>query len=410
MKKIVVIGGGAAGIFAALYARKLGAEVVLIEKMNRLGRKLLITGKGRCNITNAGELPEIISAFGRNGRFLHSSLHAFTNTDVMKFFEQLGVPVKVERGARVFPVSDKAQDVVNALEKELKKAGVEIILNSAVTDVSKQKDTYLVTHGEKRLLQAHAVIITTGGASYPGTGSTGDGYKFAEKMGHAIVPLRPSLVPVETVEEWPKDLMGITLKNVELTAFANGKKVASEFGEMIFTHFGVSGPLVLSISKEVTPLKGKKITFTINLKPALNDEKLNARILRDFEKYSNKDAKNGMVDLLPQKLIPIVLTQANIHEEKKVHSITREERLRLVEALHSLPLTLKTFRPLTEAIVTAGGVKLAEVDPKTMQSKLMPNLYFAGEVLDLDAVTGGYNLQAAFSTGYVAGNSCVDEN
>lgn len=407
MRKVIIVGGGAAGLFAALFARKAGAEVTLVEKNDRLGKKMLITGKGRCNITNTADLPEFIAAFGKNGRFLNSAIHAFTNTDCMEFFESIGVPVKTERGGRLFPVSDKAQDVVLALEGELQKSGVRIILQSPVSKIDFKGDSFEVRIIGKTL-KADAVIIAVGGATYPGTGSTGDGYEFAQSLGHSIIPLRPSLVPVETVETWPKEVMGLSLKNVELTAFADGKKVASEFGEMLFTHFGISGPLVLSISKKLTNIEGKKITFTINLKPALSQEKLDARLLRDFEKYNNKDIKNGLDELLPQKLIPIVIQEAGLLPEKKVHSLTREERLHLVRTLQGLTLTMQSFRPLSEAIITAGGVKLSEVSPKTMESKLVPGLYFAGEILDVDALTGGYNLQAAFSTGLVAGKSSAE--
>ena len=401
MKKICVIGGGAAGTFAAIFAAQKETEVILLEKNDRLGKKLRITGKGRCNITNAADTQEIIAAFGKNGRFLHSAVTAFTNKDVMAFFENRHVPLKIERGGRVFPQSDRAQDVVDVLKDELTKKCVKIIYNADVVSVRKEGE--FIINYNNGTLYADAVIIATGGATYPATGSTGDGYRFAKEFGHTIVPLRPSLVPIETVESWPSELMGLTLKNVELTAYVENKKTAQEFGEMLFTHFGISGPIVLSISKELTQFENKKIMLYINLKPALSEEKLNTRILRDFEKYQNKVLKNALDDLLPQALIPIVIELSGISQDKKVHSITREERMKLVQILQALPLNVKKFRPLSEAIVTAGGVKLAEINPKTMESKIVNGLYFAGEVLDIDAVTGGYNLQAAFSTGYLAG-------
>lgn len=408
MKKVIVIGGGAGGMFAALFAAQQGADVLILEKKDRLGRKMLISGKGRCNITNSAELQELLQAFGKNGRFLNSAFYTFSNVDVMVFFEKLGVPVKVERGGRVFPVSDKAQDVVQALEKALLKNNVNIKYNSSVTAIKRKDNIFAVSCEGNHTYPADAVIIATGGATYPGTGSTGDGYKFAKTLGHSLVPLLPSLVPIETVEAWPASIMGLTLKNVELTAYVDNKKIAQEFGELLFTHFGISGPIVLSISKNLTAYRDKKIMLSLNLKPALEAEKLNSRLLRDFEKYSNKDLKNAFDDLLPQNLIPIVIDISGINPIKKVHSITKEERLRLVKSLQEIPLTVKSFRPLAEAIVTSGGVKLSEVNPKTMESKIVSGLYFAGEVLDIDAVTGGYNLQAAFSTGCVAGKSAAE--
>ena len=406
MKQILVIGAGPAGMMAAIRAAENGAEVTLLEKMKRPGRKMMITGKGRCNITNAADVPEIIRNIHGNGAFLHSSMRAFDNRDVMDFFVEQGVPVKVERGNRVFPVSDKAQDVVDAMVHRLHELGVRIELEMPVTDILLQEGRVAGVRTKSGAhYKADAVILAVGGASYPGTGSTGDGYAMAKKLGHTIVPLQPSLVPLETEEEWVKDVQGLSLRNVRAALLADGGKVQEMFGEMMFTHFGVTGPIILSMSRQAAKClaDGKFVELELNLKPALTPEKLDARVQRDFEQYIRKSLKNGLMDLLPRKLIEPVLDCAYLDPEKPVNQVTAEERHRLVETLQHLTLTITKTRPLAEAIVTAGGVSVREINPKTMESKLVPGLYFAGEVVDVDAYTGGYNLQAAFSMGNAAG-------
>lgn len=406
MKQILVIGAGPAGMMAAIRAAENGAAVTLLEKMKRPGRKMMITGKGRCNITNAADVPEIIRNIHGNGAFLNSSMRAFDNQDVMEFFRQQGVPVKVERGNRVFPVSDKAQDVVDAMVHRLHELDVRIELEMPVADILLQEGRVAGVRTKSGAhYKADAVILAVGGASYPGTGSTGDGYEMAKKLGHTVVPLRPSLVPLETEEEWVKDVQGLSLRNVRATLLAGGEKVQEMFGEMMFTHFGVTGPIILSMSRRAAKClaEGKFVELELNLKPALTPEKLDARIQRDFEQHIRKSLKNGLLDLLPHKLIEPVLDCAYLDPEKPVHQVTAEERHRLAETLQHLTLTITKTRPLAEAIVTAGGVSVREINPKTMESKLVPGLYFAGEVVDVDAYTGGYNLQAAFSMGNAAG-------
>lgn len=406
MKQILVIGAGPAGMMAAIRAAENGAAVTLLEKMKRPGRKMMITGKGRCNITNAADVPEIIRNIHGNGAFLNSSMRAFDNQDVMEFFRQQGVPVKVERGNRVFPVSDKAQDVVDAMVHRLHELDVRIELEMPVADILLQEGRVAGVRTKSGAhYKADAVILAVGGASYPGTGSTGDGYEMAKKLGHTVVPLRPSLVPLETEEEWVKDVQGLSLRNVCATLLAGGEKVQEMFGEMMFTHFGVTGPIILSMSRRAAKClaEGKFVELELNLKPALTPEKLDARIQRDFEQHIRKSLKNGLLDLLPHKLIEPVLDCAYLDPEKPVHQVTAEERHRLAETLQHLTLTIAKTRPLAEAIVTAGGVSVREINPKTMESKLVPGLYFAGEVVDVDAYTGGYNLQAAFSMGNAAG-------
>lgn len=406
MKQILVIGAGPAGMMAAIRAAENGAAVTLLEKMKRLGRKMMITGKGRCNITNAADVPEIIRNIHGNGAFLNSSMRAFDNQDVMEFFRQQGVPVKVERGNRVFPVSDKAQDVVDAMVHRLHELDVRIELEMPVADILLQEGRVAGVRTKSGAhYKADAVILAVGGASYPGTGSTGDGYEMAKKLGHTVVPLRPSLVPLETEEEWVKDVQGLSLRNVRATLLAGGEKVQEMFGEMMFTHFGVTGPIILSMSRRAAKClaEGKFVELELNLKPALTPEKLDARIQRDFEQHIRKSLKNGLLDLLPHKLIEPVLDCAYLDPEKPVHQVTAEERHRLAETLQHLTLTIAKTRPLAEAIVTAGGVSVREINPKTMESKLVPGFYFAGEVVDVDAYTGGYNLQAAFSMGNAAG-------
>jgi predicted Rossmann fold flavoprotein len=374
--------------------------------MERVGCKMRITGKGRCNITNAADVTDIIHNIQGNGRFMNSSLHAFDNQDVIRFFEDNGVPTKVERGNRVFPQSDKAEDAVNAMLVRLHELKVEIQTGAAVKEILRDDHHVAgVKLSNGAVLKGDAVILATGGASYPGTGSTGDGYRMAEHLGHSLVPLTPSLVPLETEEEWVKDLQGLSLRNVRVHLLAAGKPIGEEFGEMMFTHFGVTGPIVLSLSREASLhlAQQEALEMVIDLKPALTEEKLDARLQRDFASFNRKDLHNAMKALLPHRLIAPVIDLAFLEPDKPVHQITKKERQRLVETLKHISLTVTRPRPLAEAIVTAGGVKVQEIDPKTMASKLVPGLYFAGEVVDVDGFTGGYNLQAAFSMGAAAG-------
>ena len=406
MNKIIVIGAGPGGMMAAVKAAENGAEVLLLEKMNRVGKKMLITGKGRCNITNAADVPEIIRNITGNGRFLYSALQSFDNQDVMRFFQEHGVEIKVERGQRVFPVSDKAQDAVDAMYMYLHELGVKIRTEARVRDIlTAEGHAAGVRLIDGEILSASAVILATGGASYPGTGSTGDGYAMAEALGHTIVPLRPSLVPLETEEDWPLAAQGLSLRNVRVQLLADGQKIAEEFGEMMFTHFGVTGPIILSLSRPAAQAlaDGSMVELSINLKPALTPEQLDARLQRDFLKYQRKQLKNALHDLLPSKLIEPVLDLSYLDPDAFVHQTSKEQRLRLAEVLQHMVLTVSRTRPLAEAIVTAGGIATREINPKTMESKKVPGLYLVGEVVDVDAFTGGYNLQAAFSMGAAAG-------
>ena len=410
MKTILVIGAGPAGMMAAIKAAENGADVTILEKMKRPGKKMLITGKGRCNITNAATVPEIIKNIHGNGKFLNSSMRAYDNEDVIYFFESQGVPTKVERGQRVFPVSDKAQDVVDAMVHKLHELGVKIVTESPVAEILAQDDKIKAVKLQSGAsLKADAVILCTGGASYPGTGSTGDGYKMAAKLGHTLVDIRPSLVPLETEEDWVKSVQGLSLRNVKATLLVDGEKKTDMFGEMMFTHFGVTGPIILSLSRAATEAlqADSFVELELNLKPALAEDVLDARLQRDFAKYQRKQLVNAMVDLLPHKLIEPVLDAAFLAPDKPVHQVTAEERHRLGQTLQHLPLTITQARPIAEAIVTAGGISVKEINPKTMESKLVKGLYFAGEVVDVDAYTGGYNLQAAFSMGAAAGNWSV---
>mgnify|MGYP000905140096 FL=1 len=375
--------------------------------MPRVGRKMMITGKGRCNVTSADEIPDIIKNVVGNGRFLNSSLRAFDNADVMAFFERLGVPLKTERGNRVFPQSDRAVQVVDAMLKYLRDLRVEVRINTTVHALVIEDGVLLgVRLADGAKLEADAVILATGGASYPTTGSTGDGYAFAHAAGHTVTPIFPALIPLVTRESWVKDVQGLSLRNVRATLYHAGKKEQDFFGEMLFTHFGVTGPIILQLSRRASELlmEGKKdIELRLNLKPALTHEKLRERVDRDFAAYEQKQLHNGMIDLLPRRLIDIVLNAAGLDTKRVVGQISSKERERLVRSLQSLPLTITGTRPIAEAIVTAGGVATHEIDPRSMESKIIRHLYFVGELVDVDANTGGYNLQAAFSMGYAAG-------
>jgi predicted Rossmann fold flavoprotein len=407
-KRVIVIGAGAAGIMAAGKASELGNEVILIEKNDRIGKKLLISGKGRCNITNNTDIDGLIDNTPGNGNFLYSAFYTFSNTDLIDFFEKYGLKTKVERGGRVFPVSDKAKDVVDSLERFISNTGVKLWLKSPVSEISigsEGVNGVILKNGSK--MQCDSVVLATGGASYPGTGSTGDGYKIAKRLGHTIVDLKPSLIPLVISEDWVKELQGLSLKNVSIFLINNkGQKIYTDFGEMLFTHFGVSGPVILSSSRHILNYNYKDVSLVIDLKPALTEEKLDERIQRDFEKYSRKQFKNSLDELLPQKLIPVIIKLSGVHPEKYVNQIKKEERRTLVKLMKNLTLTIIGSRPIEEAIVTAGGVTVNEINPSTMESKIVKGLYFAGEVIDLDAYTGGFNLTIAFSTGYLAGMNC----
>lgn len=414
MSQVIVVGGGAAGMFAAIQAAKNGHQVTLYEKNEKLGKKIFITGKGRCNITNASDLEELFQAVVTNSKFLYSSFYGYTNQNVIDFFEEAGVPVKIERGNRVFPVSDHSSDVIRALEKEMKKAGVKICLNTEVKSIEVQNEKFKqVVLKDTTTQKADACIIATGGLSYRSTGSTGDGYRFAENVGHKVTQCFPSLVPMETKEPWITELQGLSLRNVEAKILDGKKELYKDFGEMLFTHYGVSGPLIISassyIGKKFTDKKGQKkeLILEIDLKPALTEEQLDQRVLRDFEENHNRQFKNAISKLFPAKLIPVMLELSKIDPEKKVNSIEKEERKNFVHLIKHFRMTLTGLRDFPEAIITKGGVNVKEIDPGTMESKLVKGLYFAGEVLDLDALTGGFNLQIAWSTGYAAGNAIL---
>ena len=406
MSKVLVIGGGAAGMFAAIFAAYNGNEVHLFEKNEKLGKKLFITGKGRCNITNASDMDTLFGSVVTNSKFLYSSVYGYTNQDVIDFFERIGVATKVERGNRVFPVSDHSSDVIAGLSRELKNLGVEIHLRSEVTKVV-GKETFehiVLKNGEK--VEGDACIVATGGFSYQTTGSTGDGYGFARELGHQVTEIIPSLVPLVIKEDYVRELQGLSLRNVEATIYDDKKILYHDFGEMLFTHFGVSGPLMLSASSYIAKnVKEKGLKLVIDLKPALTMEQLDQRVLRDFEENINKQFKNAVQKLFPSKLIPVILAVSEIDPEKKVNLITKEERQQFVNLIKNFTFTITGLRDFNEAIITKGGVHVKEINPATMESKLVQNLYFVGEVLDLDALTGGFNLQIAWSTGYSAGSS-----
>lgn len=407
-EKVIVIGGGAAGMMAAATAASRGMDVALFEKNRKFGKKLYITGKGRCNVTNQCSIEEFIRNIPGNGKFLYNALYSFDNYRIREMLKQMGVPTKVERGNRVFPVSDKASDVIRALTDYMNNSNVSQHLNMGISGIATKggrvKGVYTI---DGDFIEATSVIVATGGLSYPSTGSTGDGFRWAKGLGHTIVPVRPSLVPMETKEKWVKGLQGLTLKNINVTAYINGgKKIREEFGEMLFTHFGVSGPVILTLSRFIYDNLKDGVHLRVDTKPALSFEKLDQRILRDFVKITNKQVKNSLDGLLPKSLADILIGLSGINSGKTINQVTKQERHTLVRLLKGFKLNIKGFRPINEAVVTAGGVSTDEINPATMESKICDGLYFAGEVIDVDALTGGFNLQIAFSTGYVAGMHC----
>lgn len=416
--RTVIIGGGPAGMMSAIStAENKNDEVIIVEKMNMLGKKLLITGKGRCNITSSLEMEDFIKNTPGNGMFLYSSYQQFTNKDILAFLKKQGLEVKEERGNRIFPITDKSMDVLECFKKRLKELNVKIYLNESAKQIlikkTETEERVIGVKTDKKIIDADKVILATGGKSYPLTGSTGDGYKMAKDLGHTVTEIKPSLVPLETYNV-DKELQGLSLRNVKIQLVDVSKKrvIYEDFGEMLFTHFGVSGPTILSSSahlvryKNIDKLfKDKKIILKIDLKPALSAEKLNDRILRDFEQEKNKQFKNSLNKLLPQKMIDSVIRMSKIDPQKQVNTITKQERMKLIEVLKGFVLEIKGFRPIEEAIVTSGGIKIKEINPKTMESKKVKGLYFAGEIIDVDSYTGGFNLQIAYSTGYVAGKN-----
>ena len=418
MSKVIVIGGGPAGMMSAITAAENGNEVLIIEKMPSFGRKLLITGKGRCNITSSLYMSEFIKNTPGNGMFLYSAFQNYTNKDIIEFLKREGLEVKEERGNRIFPVTDKSSDVLECFIKRMKELNIKTKLNTRVEKILIKNYEVMGVRTNIEIIQADKIILATGGKSYPLTGSTGDGYEIAENIGHTITEIKPSLVPLEIYEKDEcKKLQGLSLRNVKIKIenIEKKKEIYEDFGEMIFTHFGISGPTVLSGSAHLvkykdieTLLKNKKIKLIIDLKPALSEEQLDNRILRDFKEFKNKCYKNSLDKLLPKKLIPLIIELSKIDENKKVNEITKEERKRLIHLIKSFEITIKGFRPVEEAIITCGGINIKEINPKTMESKLIKNLYFAGEIIDVDAYTGGFNLQIAYSTGYTAGMHCGD--
>ena len=416
--RVIVVGGGPAGMMSAIASAEKKNEVIIIEKMNSLGRKLLITGKGRCNITSSLDMSEFIKNIPGNGKFLYSAFQNYTNLDIINFLKNQGLQIKEERGNRVFPITDKSQDVLNCFIKKLKELHVKIIYNTEikeilVDDINNTKTVIGVKTNKDIIYNAEKVIIATGGKSYPLTGSTGDGYKMAENIGHHITKIEPSLVPLNILEVGIcRNLQGLNLKNTKIKILdkENGKTIYEDFGEMIFTHFGVSGPIILSSSAHLVRYKdikekfrNNKIEILIDLKPALSEEKLDNRILRDFSNLRNKQFRNSLNDLLPHKLIDVIVSRSGINPEKRVNEINKKERKNLVKLLKNFNLIIKGFRPIEDAIITSGGIDVKEINPKTMESKLVDNLYFAGEIIDVDGYTGGFNLQIAYSTGYTAG-------
>ena len=408
---VIVVGGGPAGMMSAITAAENGNEVLIIEKNSTFGKKLLITGKGRCNITSSLYMSDFIKNTPGNGMFLYSAFQNYTNTDIIEFLRKQGLEVKEERGNRIFPVTDKSIDVLNCFEKRIKELNIKYMLNTTVEKILIKNYEVLGLRTNREIIKAEKIILATGGKSYPLTGSTGDGYRIASELGHKITPIRPSLVPLEIYErEECKKLQGLSLKNVKIKIEEDKKVIYEDFGEMIFTHFGISGPTILSGSAHLVryknideKLKNKNIKLSIDLKPALTEEQLDDRILRDFKEFKNKQFKHSLDKLLPQKMISVIIEQSKIEPEKRVNEVTKEERKRLITLLKNFEITIKGFRPVEEAIITSGGINIKEINPKTMESKLIKGLYFAGEIIDVDAYTGGFNLQIAYSTGYVAG-------
>ena len=418
MSKVIVVGGGPEGMMATIKAAENGKEVLIIEKMPSFGKKLLITGKGRCNITSSLYMSEFIKNTPGNGKFLYSAFQNYTNKDIIEFLHRQGLEVKEERGNRVFPVTDKSSDVLDCFLKRMDELKIKYKLHTKVEKILVKENQVIAIRTDKEIIQTSNVILATGGKSYPLTGSTGDGYRIASELGHKIVKIKPSLVPLEVYEkEECKKMQGLSLRNVsiKLVDVNKNKTIYEDFGEMLFTHFGISGPIILSSSAHLVRykdidnlLKDKKIVIKIDLKPALTDEQLDERILRDFKEFKNKQFKHSLDKLLPQKLIPVFIEKSEIEPEKRVNEITREERNKMVHLLKDFEITIKNFRPVEEAIITSGGIDTKEINPKTMESKLIKGLYFAGEIIDVDSYTGGFNLQIAYSTGYTAGISCGD--
>ena len=408
MSKVIVVGGGAAGMMACHAASLCGHQVTLLEKNEKLGKKIYITGKGRCNLTNASDMEVIFANVMSNKKFLYSAFYTFDNNQVIDLFETNGMATKTERGNRVFPVSDHSSDVIATMARILKNDGVDVKLNTTVDRLIIKDNKACGVVVNKKEIYADNVIVCTGGLSYPSTGSTGDGYRFAETTGHTVVECTPALVPFNIMEEWVKALQGLSLKNTAITIYDKDKKLYSDFGEMLFTHFGVSGPMILSASGNIKADKFKNpLKLIIDLKPAMSEEQLDKRILRDFDENKNKQFRNSINKLLPSKLVPIIIELSGIDPDKKVNEISKEERLGFVHLLKNLTMTINGLRGWNEAIITKGGICVKNINPSTMESKLVSNLFFAGEVLDLDAMTGGYNLQIAWSTGYLAGLNCV---
>ena len=413
MSRVIVVGGGPAGMMSAITAAENGNEVTIIEKMPSFGKKLLITGKGRCNITSSLYMSEFIKNTPGNGKFLYSAFQNYTNKDIIEFLKKQGLEVKEERGNRIFPVTDKSIDVLNCFKKRIDELKIQYKLNTRVEKILIRNNEVLAVRTDKEIIQTDKIILATGGKSYPLTGSTGDGYKIAKDIGHTIVPIKPSLVPLEVYEkETCKKLQGLSLRNVAIKIIDDDRKklVYEDFGEMVFTHFGISGPMILSGSAHLVKykdidylLRNKYIRMSIDLKPALTEEQLDDRILRDFKDFKNKQFKHSLDKLLPQKMIPLIIELSKIDENKRVNEITKEERKNLVQLLKNFTITIKDFRPVEEAIITCGGINTKEINPKTMESKIIKGLYFAGEIIDVDAYTGGFNLQIAYSTGYTAG-------
>ena len=407
MSHVIIIGGGAAGMMASIIAARNNNKVTLIEKNEKLGKKLFITGKGRCNFTNAGDEEDIFGSVVTNKKFMYSSFRGFSNYDCMGFFDELGLKFKIERGNRVFPESDHSSDVISALSREMKKQGVNVLLNTQAVSVNSKEGRFdsveISSVSGRRVINADSCIIATGGNSYSSTGSTGDGYRFARELGHNVTEILPALVPLNVREEWEELLMGLSLKNIEVTFYDGDKRLYTDFGEMLFTHFGVSGPVIISASSVLTSVvKDRPVKLSIDLKPAITQEQLDERILRDFSKEQNKAFKNSLDELLPKKLIPVIVMLSGIKPDKRVNEITRQERQGLVKLLKNLEMTVTSTRGFNEAIITHGGVNVKEINPSTMESKIVKNVYFAGEVLDVDAVTGGFNLQVAWSTAFAA--------